>query len=252
MPSSQARIRIVADAPAVAREGFDEVLRAAAAAIAARGAFRIALSGGNTPRALYTLLQSEGPTRGADFARWQVWFGDERCVPPDHPDSNFRMASEAWLGKSTIPSEQIHRVVCERGTPEAVADAYENEIRASFRLKAGQRPAFDVVLLGLGPDGHTASLFPDSRALDERARNVAWNWVEKFKSHRITLTLPAIDAARAVLFLVAGADKAPAVRAVLEDGPFDYVPPAKLVEPANGTLTWLLDSAAAAGLKQHT
>jgi 6-phosphogluconolactonase len=241
------RIEIVQlrDLAEIAERACERVLAAAKAAIAERGAFRIALSGGSTPKALYERLAArEG---GAEVARWHVYFGDERCVPPEHPDSNFGMAREAWLGRSRIPPEQVHRIRGELAPLEA-AERYESELRESFATR--EVPRFDVVLLGLGADGHTASLFPGSSALAEPRRLVASTHVESLGADRVTLTLRAINASLCVLFLVAGEDKAGALRDVLHAGSGPERLPAGRVAPWDGSLVWLVDRAAASKLAE--
>lgn len=229
------------DAAAVAEHARELVLERARVALAERGAFRIALAGGSTPRALYALLaQSQ-----AEFARWHVYFGDERAVPPEHPDSNYRMAREAWLGVGQVPEAQVHRMLGELGAGSAAAH-YERELMSSFGSR--EVPRFDLVLLGMGADGHTASLFPGTTALTETRLFVASTWVEKLSANRVTLTLRTLNAARHALFLVAGADKAPALREVLHARATGQRLPAALVRPWEGELTWLVDSAAASEL----
>jgi 6-phosphogluconolactonase len=235
-------IKIVPDAAALNRVAAAEFRSAADSAIAEHGWFRVALSGGNTPRTVYELLAAEYKTA----LRWEkvhIFFGDERHVPPDHPDSNYRMANEALLSQVPIPAENVHRVRTELD-PEVAAKDYEEQIRAEFELKNNEVPRFDMILLGLGPDGHTASLFPGTAALNETSRLVAPNWVEKFHTFRITLTFPVLDHAAEDLFLVSGQDKAQILKAVLgPQGATDY--PAQRVRPENGRLLWLLDQDAA-------
>jgi 6-phosphogluconolactonase len=224
----------------------EEFVRVGHAAIAERGRFTVALSGGSTPRSLYSLLAKDY----ANFA-WSkafLFFGDERHVPPDHPDSNYRMVKEALLSKAPIPSENVYRVRAELPEPAAAASEYEERLRSSFNLQPGEFPRFDLILLGLGPDGHTASLFPNSEGLKEQSRLVIANWVEKFKTHRITFTFPVLNHASDVMFLSSGTDKAEMVREILEGErtpPF----PAQQVQP-QGRLLWMLDEAAAAKLKR--
>lgn len=233
----------VADPAALARAAAEEVARRAEEAVAARGAFALALSGGATPRALYALLaDSAAPYRArVPWGRVHVWFGDERNVPPDHPDSNYRMAREALLDR--VAPAAVHRIEGERAAAEA-ADRYEAELRAHLAGGPGGPPPLDLVLLGLGADGHTASLFPGSPALEERARWVAAPFVPRLGAHRITLTLPVLDAARAVLFLVAGAEKAAPLRALLAPDPAAPIPAAR-VRPATGARIVIADRAAA-------
>jgi 6-phosphogluconolactonase len=239
MPTRRTELVLLRDAQAVAGVACSEIVRCAQAAQAARGEFHVALSGGSTPRAIYERISRAGWL--TDFASWHVWFGDERCVAPDHADSNFRMASEALLSHTVIPRTHVHRMRGEASDPNAAAADYERELRSVF---ATREPRFDLVLLGLGPDAHTASLFPGTAALDERSRLVVANKVDKLASTRITLTLPAINAARRAMFLVVGADKAAAVHAVLSlERPTPELP-ASLVELRDGTTTWLVDRAA--------
>src|SRR5215472_5551805 len=171
-------------AEAVTRAAADRFASVAAESIAARGRFSVVLSGGSTPRGAYQLLANEPYAHQIDWARTFIFFGDERCVPPDHPDSNFRMANEALLSRVPIPPGNIKRMAGE-GDPNASAAAYEADLRAWFGR--ADWPRLDLVFLGMGDDGHTASLFPGSAALQETARWVVANWVEKFHTFRITL-----------------------------------------------------------------
>jgi 6-phosphogluconolactonase len=231
-------IRVVEDPAELARAGADEILRRSRGALAARGVFHIVLSGGSTPRGVYAELAAR--TDPADLAWWTFWFGDERCVPPTHADSNFRMASEALFAPAGIAPERIHRLRGEDPVPEAAAADYDHEIRRAF----GGAPGFDLVLLGLGRDGHVASLFPGSTALRERERLVVAHQVSALGTWRLTLTFPALNAARAVHVLVAGTDKAEALAAVLGDGARSAALPAARVRPRHGSLLWLVDRAA--------
>jgi 6-phosphogluconolactonase len=201
----------------------------------------VALSGGSTPKGLYKALA------GTEFASlpWDKIFffwGDERHVPPNHADSNYRMVEDALLSKVPVPTENVYRVRGEEIDAEGVAQEYEQVIRDFFRLKAGEFPRFDLVLLGLGPDGHTASLFPESFALSETRRIVVANWVERLKTHRITFTYPVLNAAACDIFLVSGLEKREKVRQILEEHQ-DF--PAGKVDPKDGDLLWFLDRAAA-------
>lgn len=248
MDAMKSEVRIVADAAALARAGAAEVLDGLAAADREGGLFRIALSGGHTPRGVYDALAAAGPG-GAGAIPWpraEIFWGDERHVPPDHPDSNYRMAREALLSRVPVPESQVHRVPAELPDAEEAAAEYERTIRAAFGLGADALPRFDLVLLGLGADGHTASLFPGSPALEERRRLVAAPWVESMRARRITLTLPVLNAAARVLFLVSGTDKAEMLRAVLEARERTPRLPAQLVRPADGSRLWLVDREAAA------
>jgi len=227
------------------RAAAEQFAALAKAAIEARGRFSVALSGGSTPRSLYALLAS-GSIPAVPWDKIYFFFGDERDVPPDDPESNFRMASEALLSKAPIPPGNIFRVHTEIKDAPAAALEYEQTTRAFFGLKPGEFPRFDLIFLDMGPDGHTASLFPDTAGLRETKRLVIANWVEKFHSYRISLTLPVLNHAAYVMFLVSGPDKAATIRQVLEAGPADF--PSAQVHPSDGRLIWLLDSAAAAGL----
>lgn len=198
----------------------------------------IALSGGSTPVRMHELL-ADAP--GIDWSNVHVFWGDERTVPPDHDECNFRMARETVLDQVDIPQRNIHRM---RGEidPEQAAREYEQELREIFGIDGTDVPRFDIVILGMGADGHTASLFPGTSALTERERLAVANEVPQLDTVRITLTYPVLNAASQVLFLVAGADKAePARRAIMHDGD---VPPAGHVRPDQGKLLWLLDSEA--------
>lgn len=221
-------------------------VEAANGAIADRGAFRVALSGGNTPRGLYALLTTD-PWRGRiDWTRVFFFFGDERHVPPDHPDSNYRMANEALLSKLSLRPHQVWPIKGECPDAAKAAAEYEQVLREQIAPAANGIPQFDLVLLGLGPDGHTLSLFPGTKALDAPADRLAVsNWVGKFFTDRITITAQVANQARRVVFLVRGADKQLALKAVLE-GPFEpFQLPAQLIQPSAAPVVWLLDGEAA-------
>jgi 6-phosphogluconolactonase len=237
-------IRILKNLDQVSTASAETIIEVAIAAIENRSIFRIALSGGSTPKTLFTKLASD-----PDFKKQMPWksthffWSDERTVPPDHSDSNFRMAREAMFKHVDVSETQIHRIHAEMEDPNRAAQEYENEIRQHFNLNAPQLPEFDLILLGMGPDGHTASLFPGTDALREQKRLVVSNWVPKFNTHRITFTVPLINAASTVMFLVCGEDKAATLKAVLE-GPDDpEVFPSQLIKPA-GDLIWFVDQAA--------
>jgi 6-phosphogluconolactonase len=227
----------------VALAAAEEFARAAASACAARGAFRVALAGGTTPRAMYeALADKRGPWRGSvPWEKVHVFFGDERVVPPDSRLSNAWMAKEALLRHVPIPDAQVHRMRGETPDPERAAEEYEEIVRQSFRLGDKERPRFDLALLGMGEDGHTASLFPGSRELDEKERLAIATVAPVEPSHRITLTLPVFNAASEVILLVTGAGKGPAFARVRAGDPL----PAARVHPVDGTLLWLVDRAAA-------
>ena len=245
--SSSVEIRTLTTPQELFEAGAELVAHSAKEAVDERGRFTIALSGGSTPRSLYNLLATNART-SLPWDKMFFFFGDERHVPPTDNESNFKMADEAMLSKLPIPKQNIFRVPAENPDAAAAAAAYEQTIREFFALQPGLFPVFDLILLGLGPDGHTASLFPGTEALLEKTRLVVSNWVEKFSTDRITLTLPVLNAARTVAFLVSGTDKAPALQAVLQsDAPAEQYP-AKLIHPANGKLIWLVDRGAASGL----
>lgn len=239
----------------LARAAAEEFTRRADAAVRARSRFSVALSGGSTPRHLYRLLADPAQPfhDRIDWSATHVFWGDERHVPPDHPDSNYRMAREALLDLVPVPADNIHRMRGEESDAAHAARLYEAELRGFFSESADQ-PRFDLVLLGLGADAHTASLFPGSEAVRERERWVVAPWVEKLASWRITLTPAVFDRAAAVIFLVQGEDKAGALRAVLEGGPEGERDPdrypAQVVRPKSGELLWLVDDAAANRLRR--
>jgi 6-phosphogluconolactonase len=240
-------LRRVADEEAVAREAADEIARVARTTVAARGRMTLALTGGSTPKRLYALLADPGaPYRTSiPWERIDAFFGDDRHVPPDHPDSNYRMARETLLDH--VPMGSVHRMRGE-DPAEAAATSYEAELERRFGLVVTRDPPprFDLVLLGLGTDAHVASLFPGNPALDELQRWVVAPLVEEVGAYRITLTLPVLNAAREVLFLVAGAHKEDAMAKVFAPARGAVPPPAARVRPDAGALVWIADEAAAA------
>lgn len=245
---------VLQDAGALAREAAARFESAAGDAVRARGRFAVALAGGTTPRGLYALLAGGGDPPFRERVPWgatHVFFGDERAVPPDHPDSNYRMASETLLSRVPIPAENVRRIPAERPDPRAAAEEYERTIRAFFAPPPGVTPRFDLVLLGLGTDGHTASLFPGGAAIRETTRLVAAERTGRSDTWRITLTLPILNASACVMFLVSGGAKAAALRAVLRgpehaaESAAEAEPPARLVRPGDGRLIFLADPAAA-------
>jgi 6-phosphogluconolactonase len=221
----------------------------AAAAVAARGVARIAISGGNTPKAMFALLADPGQPYFAQvpWDRLHLFWVDERCVPPTHQESNYRMTNEAMLSHVPLPASQVYRMEGELD-PEVAASRYEATLRAAFRLEGAELPTFDLVLLGMGDDGHTASLFPHTDALGETRRIVIANHVPQKDAWRVTLTWPVIDRGREVAFLIEGAGKAQVIYDVFL-GTYDpQSKPAQLIRPESGKLTLLLDAAAAAKL----
>ncbi len=234
-------VRVLPDPEALAQEGAQEFVAAAAEAIGSRGVFRVALSGGSTPRALHERLTRAPLREAADWKKVRFFWGDERCVPPDHPRSNYRMARETLLQPLGIAPAQIFRMRGE-DDPRAAADAYEAVLA---RESGGDgEPLFDLVLLGLGPDGHTASLFPGTRALRERARSTVANYVPKFREWRLTLTYPALNAARRIVFLAAGEEKREPASRILKRRPGYRDLPASAIRPRRGRVLWLLDETA--------
>ena len=235
------------DAAALARRAAQYFVEKVESAAASRGRARIAISGGSTPKAAFALMGDAGqPWRARmPWDKLELWWVDERCVPPDDADSNYRMTREALLDHVPLKQDQIHRMEGEL-EPEEAASRYESALRNGFRLEGAEVPRFDLVQLGMGPDGHTASLFPHSAALHELGRLAVANHVEAKESWRITLTWPVINHAVDVFFLVSGADKAQILKEVFV-GPRDVERlPSQLIRPAGGILTLLLDRGAAA------
>jgi 6-phosphogluconolactonase len=237
-------IRILPDAAAIARRAAQEFVQVAAA-VRAKGSFAVALSGGSTPKALYSLLVNDPALRPqVPWDKIHLFFGDERHVPPDHPDSNFRMAMETMISKAPLKPEQVTRIKGEYPDAEQAALEYEKALRDYFKLKSGEYPRFDLLFAGMGNEGHTLSLFPGTKALHADGRLVVRNWIGKLFTERITLTALAASNSAEIIFMVTGADKAPALKAVLE-GPFEPEQlPAQLLQPKNGRLLWLVDVAA--------
>jgi len=245
--TSSVEIRTLNTPQEIFEAGAELVAHSAKEAVEERGKFTIALSGGSTPKNLYNLLATNART-SLPWDRMFFFFGDERHVPPTDKDSNYRMAAEAMLSKVPVPVGNVFRVPAEMPDATAAAAAYDESLRKFFALQPEQAPVFDLILLGMGPDGHTASLFPETAALQEKTKLVVANHVEKLQTDRITFTLPVLNAARCVAFLVSGTDKAEALKSVLQsDAPGDKYP-AKLVHPPNGKLIWLVDRGAASGL----
>lgn len=246
----------------------DEFVRLSRAAIAERGVFTVALSGGSTPKKLFALLASDAFRSRIDWTKVQIFFGDERAVSPDDEESNYRMANENLLSKVEILAQNVHRFQTEtyskqdfiehtdgggfgrfQAETKAVAEIavkMNRQIAGVFKLEPREFPRFDLIFLGMGADGHTASLFPDSDALDEKEKIVMENYVEKFDSFRLTFTFPTINNARNVIFLIAGEDKARVLKEVLESEEIKY--PSQKVQPIDGKLLFLLDEKAAHNL----
>jgi 6-phosphogluconolactonase len=253
LSTTRGQVRVYRDPEELALKAARRFARLADQYVVSSGRFTVALSGGSTPKAMFSLLAS---ARYHDTVPWSCihfFWADERCVPPEHPDSNYGMASAILLSKVPVPPENIYRFPAERDTPARVAAEYSAILTRFFSQAGDEQPdagpvqslcRFDLVLLGMGPDGHTASLFPHTPAL--KATGIASaNYVEKLKTHRLTLTATTINNARNVTFLVAGEDKADTLKKVLE-GPYqpdEY--PSQLIQPTSRALLWMVDEAAA-------
>ncbi len=238
--TSNNEVRVFDDVASLVRATADEIVAIARDAVDARGRFAWALAGGSTPRDVYRLLASDPYRERMPWNAIHCFWGDERHVPPDHPDSNFRMAREAMLDAVPLPAGNVHRVPAEEPDPQRAAAEYESTLREFF--PAADWPVFDLIQLGLGKEGHTASLFPGGTALHERERWVAAPWVEAQSTFRVTFTPPVLNHARRAMFLVAGDEKAAALHAVLEGARDPDLYPAQIVE---GNRLWMVDRAAA-------
>ncbi|MBI5467986.1 MAG: 6-phosphogluconolactonase [Deltaproteobacteria bacterium] len=234
-------LRVYRDTDELARAAARLLLNLSSEKIKEKGSFTVVLSGGKTPETLYRLLASPEFKESIEWTKVRIFWGDERCVPPDDPESNYGMASRALLSKVPVPPENLHRIKGELG-PSLASALYEEEITAYFKDSA---PVFDLVLLGLGEDGHTLSLFPGTEALDERKRLVAGNFVGKLGSWRVTMTLQLVNRASNLVFIAAGAGKSRALKEALEGRDN----PAGKIRPVNGRLLWLADMDAAKPLK---
>lgn len=246
MPA-QPEIRVLKTAAELFDAAAAEFAAQASQAVRANGRFTVALSGGSTPKTLYSLLATKPDI---PWDKLCFFWGDERHVPPDHPDSNYRMADEALLSKVPVRPENVFRIHAEEKDAATAALKYEQSLQDFFHLSPGEFPRFDLILLGVGPDGHAASLFPDTAALNEKQRLVVANWVPKFNTHRITFTFPVLNAAACLMFLASGADKAPILHQVLENSAADL--PSQRMRPTNGKLIWLVDEPAASNLSRRS
>lgn len=240
MEDRKRQVIVRADPQAVTEEAAQRVLAIAQQAVAARGQFTFALSGGSTPKALFQHLAQAPYLDTIPWAHTHIFFGDERTVPPNHPDSNYRLAYETLLKHVPLAGKNVHRMAGEANDLPAAAEAYAAQIRQVFGLSEGAWPRFDLILLGMGDDGHTASLFPGTQALREQRALVVVNDVPQLKTRRISLTFPVLNHAANVLFLVTGQAKAARLAEVLSGG--DY--PSAQVQPVDGELVWLVDKAA--------
>ena len=253
--SSPADVRILADGEALRRAAADEILRVATDVLRTRKIFTLALSGGRTPRGLYQLLAGEGDLTYRKRMPWtqlHLFWSDERPVPADSPESNYGMVREALLSKVSLTRKQIHRIRTEGMNAAQAAHEHQRELKAFFGEQLMVRyeiPRFDLIMVGLGADGHVAGLFPKSDAIRERRLLVSAPKVDKPEKQRITLTPPVLNMASNVMFLVSGKDKAAAVQAALEEPQDPDARPAQIVHPSDGRLTWLVDREAGSLLK---
>ncbi|MBS1800669.1 MAG: 6-phosphogluconolactonase [Acidobacteria bacterium] len=241
--------RVFANPEDVAGAAAELFTSSIASAAKARGIARVAISGGTTPKAMFSLLASEPFASQVPWDKLDLYWVDERCVPPEDAESNYRMTREALLSKVPLPADRIHRMEGEL-EPEVAAARYEAAIRNGFKLEGAQTPTFDLVLLGMGDDGHTASLFPHTEALNDMTHIVVANHVPQKDTWRITLTWPVINQGREVAFLIEGDKKAQVLHEVFQ-GPYQpETYPSQIIRPASGKLTLLLDAAAAAKLPE--
>lgn len=241
---AERRIISCRDGADLSERAAEEFVRLARQAIQLAGRFTVALSGGSTPKALYTLLAAPGFAQRISWNRAHLFWGDERCVPPDHPESNYRMVEETLISKIQIPRENVHRMAGEK-TPQIAALECDAELKRFFELADGALPFFDLILLGLGEDGHTASLFPGSAALNDQEHLVAAVYVDKMNTYRLMLTLLVLNAGKEVVFLVAGANKAAIVKELLGGQASEMNYPAARIQPREGRLTWMITADAA-------
>jgi 6-phosphogluconolactonase len=233
------RFTVLPSTDAVVSATADRFIAAARDAIDERGTFRVALSGGGTPKQVYPLLVERGDE--VDWSRVEFFWGDERSVPPDHPESNFGVAYGMLISQLPgVRPDRIHRMQAEASDLDAAALSYESELRLAFEARAEEPPRFDLIWLGMGPDGHTASLFPGSAGLEQERRWVIGNWAPSQESWRMTLTFPVLNAGRIVIFVVTGADKADPLRAI-RAGASD-LPAARV---AGDQVEWIVDAPAA-------
>ncbi len=240
-----AEVRVYPDLPALTVATAATIVELGHLALAQHGRFNLALAGGSTPRGVYRHL-AEHSASSLPWDQVHLFFGDERHVPPDHPDSNYRMTRESLLANPAL-RPHVHRIESEL-EPGLAADRYEVDLRAHFDVPPPAQPSFDLILLGMGTDGHTASLFPGTSALQVTDRVVVANRVPQLNTDRITLTFPCLNAARRVLFLTAGADKAAMLADVLRGDPAGTTYPSQLVQPHSGRAVWMIDEAAAKNL----
>ncbi|MFQ5452601.1 MAG: 6-phosphogluconolactonase [Candidatus Zixiibacteriota bacterium] len=247
-------LKIFADSQAIAQAAGEQFFQAARAAIDNKGFFTVALSGGSTPDNFYKLLVDKvkmSPEYCTLLRKIHFFWGDEREVPPENSKSNYGNFQKTFLSQINIPEDNVHRIKPDAGGAQQAAILYEKVLKSFFKLKKNQWPCFDLILLGMGVDGHTASLFPGIKELKEDIRLVVSPYIEKFGSYRITLTVPVFNSASFVLFLVTGEDKAKTLREVIESTHQPDMYPAQLIRPHNGQLFWFVDQAAAKLLNQN-
>lgn len=248
MQSNKPTLQTFADPDSLAQAAALRFVQLSAAAISAQGRFTVALSGGSTPKRLYQLLATSEWRDQVSWGKVLLFWGDERHVPPDHPDSNYRMVQESLIDRVPIPATNVHRIKTENPDPAQAASKYEQKLRLFFELSNNELPRFDVVFLGMGANGHTASIFPGTNVIFEQTHLVVSSWIEELKSDRITLTPPAINNAAEIVFFVTGAEKAATLNAVLEG---QYQPdrlPVQIIRPTQGNVVWMIDQAAASSL----
>lgn len=244
---NNSRIEVLDTSDELLESALQQVLHSIKNAISRRGVCHIVLSGGATPRGLYEKLALPSFSGQVEWGKVNLFFGDERCVLPDHPDSNYKMVYDSLITRTQLPKKSIHRIKAELD-PVHAASLYEKLI---VKTTGNHKPYFDLVLLGVGEDGHTASLFPGSDAVKEERRLVVPTMGSKAPNKRITLTLPALNAARKVIFLAMGSEKGEVIGRILNEGKADEEPlPAALVNPSKGTVHWFLDKDAAAKIKE--
>ncbi len=248
---SEPELRVFPDSEALSQEAARQFESLSRECVGERAVFSAALSGGSTPRRLYELLAGPGFSSGIPWHRVRLFQVDERCVPPEHPDSNYRMIREALLDRAPVPSASFHRLAAELPHREATCREYAQEMARVLGSKGREAPGLDLIYLGMGPCGHTASLFPGSAALDERNLWIVPNYVPKLAACRLTMTFPVLNAARRIIFLVAGAEKAETLRQVVQGPRQTELYPAQGVQPRKGRVSWYVDEAAASLLNRR-
>ena len=245
-------VTVCSDLNDLSREAGALFVQLANQAVEERGQFTVCLSGGSTPRQTYALLTQEPLRSQTPWSQVHIFWGDERVISPDHPDNHHQMASDILFSKVPIPPDNIHRMCVENGDSAGVAREYEILLRSFFNLAEGELPRFDLILLGMGADAHMASLFPGTSGLKERRSLVAAHYVPKLAADRLTLTVPVLNNARNVVFLVSGVNKAEALQLVLQGDDPQADLPARLLRPMDGNVIWMVDKDAASKLNGST